>query len=318
MSNQFSLASGTPLADAPITNNTNPVKTTKKAPAGVPQTIPANKKLKVHPLAQRFPMLDGETLNGMKLSIQLSGQQYPAILDQDGVLLDGRMRKLCCEELGVPLKTETRHFESELAREQFILASNKDRRLFGLDQSAALIVDRYFDEYETAAKKAQTAGASKGGSAKGKAGEASPQASPPQGNRVRERLQAEWSVSEYRAKIACKLYKEANDLLKDVIVGKLTLNAALKALQKRNAMPKKKTVVGKPGGNPNAIQSMLGPDAIAEIEAKCEELAEWLDGQHDEPDSLNEADDVVEAYFRQRKTDRQDAQAGGQNGEAEE
>lgn len=264
-------------------------------------------------------MLDADTMAAMKLSIEKTGQLYPGTIDQNRILLEGRMRKHCCDELGIPFKVQARTFATDLERERFIIASNSNRRQFGLDQNAALIVDTYFEQYEADGKAAMAEGGAKGGSAKGKGQEKSPDPSPKPSNSVRERFLAEWSVSDYRSKLAIKLFKDGHDLLEEVIAGKLTLNQAIKALQTRTKPPKKKKVVGKPdGNNKDQILEYLSQEETEEIEDQCAEWAAWIDERFPDDGSRNEADDVVEAYFRQRKTDRQDAGAGANGEEAGE
>jgi hypothetical protein len=114
-----------------------------------------------------------------------------------------------------------------------------------------LIVKTYYDSYQQEAKAALPAGASKGDSSKGKPVElgnkvleispktstSSPKASKGLVNRFCE----ERSLSEYRAKIAIKLFKDtdAPDLVDDVIAGRRKLSEAEKELAKRHATPKK-------------------------------------------------------------------------------
>src|SRR5215471_9215703 len=274
--------------------------TTKlKTPIGEVFEIAAKKKLKVHPLAARFPMLDPDTLAGMKGSIEQDGQQYPAVVDQNDVLIEGRMRRHVCDELGIPLKAVRRHFETELERERFILASNKDRRLFNLDQSAALIVDRWLEEYEAEAKAAQVAGAAKGGANKG-AGKV--QATPPEGKgqTVRERFRTAFGVTDHRAKLAIKLFHDGNDLLKDVIAGRLTLNQAIKALAKRNTAPKQKKEKKGGGGTGQKagtkITSALGPDDIETVENFCDDWAAQIKEMFTDADARAEAFEIVQGW----------------------
>jgi hypothetical protein len=244
-------------------------------------------------------MLDPDTLAGMKGSIERDGQLYPAVVDQHDTLIEGRMRKECCDQLGLPLKAVKRHFSDELERERFIIASNKDRRLFGLDQSAALIVDRYLEEYEALAKACQKMGAIKGGHNKG-AGKV--QAASPEGKNptVRERFRSDFGVTDHRAKLAIKLFHDGNNLLKDVIAGRLTLNQAIKALAKLNTAPKeKKARGGGKGTGPKTgtkITSALGPDDIETVESWCDDLAGMVKEMFTDADARAEAFGIMQAW----------------------
>jgi len=294
--------------------------TTKlKTPIGEVFEIAAKKKLKVHPFAARFPMLDPDTLAGMTQSIQQDGQQYPAVVDQHDVLIEGRMRRHVCDELGIPLKAVRKQFATELERERFILASNKDRRMFNLDQSAALIVDRFLEEYEVASKAAQVAGAAKGGAAKGKV-----QATPPEakGQTVRERFRADFGVTDHRAKLAIKLFHDGNDLLKDVVAGRLTLNQAVKALAKRNTPPKQKKEKKGGGGNGpktgTKITSSLGPDDIDTVEGWCDDLGGMIKEMFTDADARAEAFGIMQGWAMDELQELAPADEGANGEEAAE
>jgi hypothetical protein len=55
----------------------------------------------VHPVADLFPMLDGEDLADLAASIAERGQEHPIVLDKEGRILDGRNRFAVCEQLGI-------------------------------------------------------------------------------------------------------------------------------------------------------------------------------------------------------------------------
>jgi hypothetical protein len=282
------------------------MKTTKAAPAGVFE-VPAKKKLKVHPLAARFPMLDQETLDDMKRSIGRDGQHQPGVLDEDDQLLDGRMRKSACDELGKSFLCIRREFADEDSKQRFILSINKDRRQFNHDQSAALIIDLYYEAFELEGKQAMIEGGAKGGKAKGKGSGDSPEAS--DGKRqvkfptTRERLRLELGVSDHRSKISIKLFKEAHDLLEDVINGRLTLNQAAKALAKRNTPPKQKKQGTAFGGNGpkrgHQIVSALSPEEIETVHGWVAELAAQVTGEFEDADARVEAWEIIEADVRE-------------------
>jgi hypothetical protein len=60
----------------------------------------------VHPLADLFPMMDEDDLQGLADSIKKHGQRDPIILDATGLLLDGRNRLAACKLAGVEPRFE--------------------------------------------------------------------------------------------------------------------------------------------------------------------------------------------------------------------
>ena len=56
--------------------------------------------MKIHPAADRFPLLDGERLAELVADIRAHGLIHP-IVTCDGMILDGRNRFRACEQAGV-------------------------------------------------------------------------------------------------------------------------------------------------------------------------------------------------------------------------
>lgn len=57
--------------------------------------------MKYHPLADAFPLLEGDDYEKLKADIELNGQR-DAIVIMNGVILDGRNRHRACQELKIP------------------------------------------------------------------------------------------------------------------------------------------------------------------------------------------------------------------------
>jgi ParB-like nuclease family protein len=55
----------------------------------------------IHPFADRFPMLDDESLKELAEDVAASGLLHPIVLNPAGTLLDGRNRLRACEMAGV-------------------------------------------------------------------------------------------------------------------------------------------------------------------------------------------------------------------------
>ena len=81
--------------------------------------------MKVHPFAERFPMLAQEQLQELADDISEHGQVYPVIIDANGQLLDGRNRLAACKLAKVEPRIETWSGDNPIA---YILSVNVHRR----------------------------------------------------------------------------------------------------------------------------------------------------------------------------------------------
>jgi uncharacterized coiled-coil DUF342 family protein len=91
--------------------------------------------VKVHPFADRFPMLPKDQLNDLAASIAERGLIHPIVLDKDGMLIDGRNRLAACKIADV--KPTTTIFEGNA--EEYILDSNVYRKIGRLSARAMAI-----------------------------------------------------------------------------------------------------------------------------------------------------------------------------------
>ena len=87
----------------------------------------------VHPVADIFPMVEGESLQSMVEDIRANGLLEPIIL-QGNVILDGRNRLKACELAGVTPRY--REVDSSISPEQYILSHNLHRRHLTVQQRA--------------------------------------------------------------------------------------------------------------------------------------------------------------------------------------
>jgi ParB-like chromosome segregation protein Spo0J len=55
----------------------------------------------VHPLADLFPMMEPDDLAALADDIKANGLQQPIVVDDAGVLIDGRNRLAACKRAGV-------------------------------------------------------------------------------------------------------------------------------------------------------------------------------------------------------------------------
>ena len=93
---------------------------------------------RVHPIASMFPLIEGRAFDDLVEDIREHGLREPVVVDDDGVLLDGRNRVRACEAAGVEI-TEDVHGGSDVAG--FIVSHNLHRRHL-TDAQRALIAAR--------------------------------------------------------------------------------------------------------------------------------------------------------------------------------
>lgn len=93
----------------------------------------------VHPFADLFPMLDAEDLQALADDIAENGQSDPALIDKNGLLIDGRNRRAACELAGIELRIEV-YDGDPLA---LIVSKNLHRRSLSKGQRAMLTAMAY-------------------------------------------------------------------------------------------------------------------------------------------------------------------------------
>ena len=65
-------------------------------------------RMKIHPTAKRFPLLDEQQLAELAADIKANGQQQEIVLAPDGVtIVDGINRHRACKQAGVTPKFRT-------------------------------------------------------------------------------------------------------------------------------------------------------------------------------------------------------------------
>jgi len=69
-----------------------------------------------------------EDFNQLKASIQMEGQHYPIVANEDLEVLDGYHRFRACIELGIEPDFEVRKFDDKLFEKKFVIEANLRRR----------------------------------------------------------------------------------------------------------------------------------------------------------------------------------------------
>src|SRR3974390_2198233 len=83
------------------------------------------RQIKVHPKAALFPMLSKEELSELAEDIKQNGLKHPIVLDNEGLLIDGRNRLEACTLAKVEPEFVTLNGEDP---EAFIISQNLARR----------------------------------------------------------------------------------------------------------------------------------------------------------------------------------------------
>ena len=91
-----------------------------------------------HPVANLFPLMQGDEFEALKADILTNGLLEPIWLDLDGRIIDGRNRHRACIETGATMRFRTYNGKSPVA---FVVSLNLNRRHLTPSQRAALATD---------------------------------------------------------------------------------------------------------------------------------------------------------------------------------
>ena len=190
-------------------------------------------QVKAHPLADLFPMMEGEPFRELCESIRTNGLIHPIIRD-NGVIVDGRNRQLACNKTGkAPHYREFSDLKLTISLEDYIWVVNGPRRNLTPDQKA-LIQASYTEMVEKLKAEGLQAKA-EGGKSAGvgrpqKVLANSPKAIPPV--RSRKALAAQAGVSEHKIRQA-QAIADQPELLEQVKAGTLALKDAVKQVEQK-------------------------------------------------------------------------------------
>lgn len=93
--------------------------------------------IRIHPAAERFPMLPDDQLAAMAEDIAANGLKMPVVLAVDGRVADGRNRIAACQLVGVEPKFVTREdLTDDDAVEDYVLSVNVETRSLTNGQKA--------------------------------------------------------------------------------------------------------------------------------------------------------------------------------------
>jgi hypothetical protein len=191
----------------------------------------------IHPLAECFPMLEGEELQGFIQDIESRGQREPIIVLGNQVI-DGRNRLAACNTLGMPPKIKEYEGATDYASiSRLIRSLNIARRHLTPDQQLAAecqLVNMV--QAEAKQRKAATqwkkgeSGNPEGKQVHLKSGEpAKRDVSAEHSRSTAGQLAERVGVSRHKAEQAIAVAKQDPEMIKEVAKGKVTLKEAVKA-----------------------------------------------------------------------------------------
>lgn len=91
--------------------------------------------MKWHEFANVFPMLGDEQLRELADDIERNGQRFPVIVDEAGLVLDGRNRATACRMLGIEPRVEV-FSGSDEEKLEYVVSLNLSRRHLDTSQRA--------------------------------------------------------------------------------------------------------------------------------------------------------------------------------------
>ena len=190
--------------------------------------------LRVNPIYEKLlPQMSSEEFEELKISIQIEGQHYPIIANEDLEVLDGHHRFRACRELYLDPDFEVRKFENKLLEKKFVIESNLRRRHLTSFQLVELGIPLL--EIEKAmAKKRQTEGGRKGRNIQ--LGLASPDSTPilstgKATSKIAEKLGLSARTFERGKKIFEKATEEEKQKLRE---GKISISKAYREIIQLN------------------------------------------------------------------------------------
>ncbi len=181
------------------------------------------KVMKVHPVARMFPTIPAKEMKELRADIEANGIRVPIIVNRaKDTILDGRNRYNIATELKMDNgKIPFEVFEgTEDEIPGMIFSRNILRRHLSDDQRMTLAAKIRGPMIEKEAAKAQ------GGKAAAK-------------GKTAERLAAEVGGTAHKAKQAIEVSKHAQDLVDDVVAGKVALKKAHKVAKARKPKARK-------------------------------------------------------------------------------
>lgn len=207
-----------------------------------------------HPVADVYPLMEGEEYARFVASIRASGLHEPIWILRDGAdarVLDGRNRLRACLEVEVAPRFVDYEGETDVASLlDFVRCRNLARRHLRPGQ-LALIAARSVELFEQAAKQRMRKGAATGGTAKGQENLPDPCA-----GQSRDLAASQYGVSGRSVDFARAVLRAgANELIHAVETGDVAVSAAAELAVL--AAPDQRVLLDRAKGKPHKLRSLL-------------------------------------------------------------
>lgn len=183
-------------------------------------------KYEFHPVANIFPLLDGEEFSQLVADIKDNGQREDIWLHPDGRIVDGRNRYRACIEAGVQPKFRTWNGQGSLVL--FVTSLNLRRRHLTPSQAAAIAAE-IMPMLEEEAAERKRAGLKRGSS------RPVPEKFPERGE-SRELAAKQLNTNPRYVSEAKKIKETAPEMFQDIKTGAKTIPEVKRQLKDRNSI----------------------------------------------------------------------------------
>jgi hypothetical protein len=192
--------------------------------------------------AELFPLLNGQGFEALCADIQANGLLNP-IVENDGLILDGRNRLRACERVGIPARyVQFSSLGAHCTPEVFIWSQNIARRHVISDQRPMIAVGWRERLAAEAKERLKAAGKAAGRSRPQKGMVNSPYPISKGDSTTRHKLAELAQVTEHKIRQAEAVAAVAPDLAAKVTSGEMTLRAAVRATQPEPKQDAKKRI----------------------------------------------------------------------------
>lgn len=188
--------------------------------------------LEFHPVANIFPLLQGEEFKTLKADIETNGLIEPIWLHPDGRIIDGRNRYRACDEAGIEPKFEI--YQGGLSTAEllaFVMSLNYHRRHLDSSQRATVAVE-ILPMLEEEARERQ----GKRNDLNGTSVNSLTEVDRPEPQRATQQAATLLNTNRQYVSDAKKLKQESPDLFEQVKAGELTIPQAKQEIARQRTL----------------------------------------------------------------------------------
>lgn len=194
--------------------------------------------VKVHPIANIFPMMNADEFAGLKGDIEKNGVKDSIVFWKDE-LIDGRNRLAAMIELDIDWNAYAAELDDDIDPVGYVISHNLHRRHLDVSQRA-MVAGRLRDMFDGEAKERMSKG---GGDKKSKKAKSGVEILPPpiESKKSRDAAGDALNVSGKSVDAATKVLKSGNEeLIAKVESGEVSVSKAAAIVSGKIAKPKKK------------------------------------------------------------------------------